>query len=129
MRNARRAGLHGLGPRLHAMCIGAGLLAGGGAGYASTPEAWSAFDEEVLRACVAASSLKGAQAAGTRIDFDDQAGVSALLLSGHYAQPRMHNKPGAELCLFDRRSRKAVVTEADQFIRGKPTEAPAATSP
>lgn len=92
---------------------------------ASTPQAWSEYDAEVLKACVAASSLRNARAAGQRVDFDDAVGYSALLLSGHYPQPHMKNQPGRELCLFNRRTRTAVVSEADALLHGKPTVAAA----
>jgi hypothetical protein len=87
---------------------------------ASTPEAWSAYDQEVLKACVAASSLRDARPAGTRVDFDDRIGYSALLIVGHYPQPHMRNQPGRELCLFDRRTRTASVSDADRLIVRKP---------
>ena len=87
-----------------------------GAALASTPQAWSEYDAEVLKACTAVSSLKNVHAAGQRIDFDDTVGYSALLLAGRYAQPHMKNRPGRELCLFDRRTRTATVSEADEIL-------------
>jgi hypothetical protein len=98
-------------------CFAALSLAGGA--LASTPQAWSAYDSEVLKACVAASSLKDAHAAGRRVDFDDAIGYSALLLAGNYPQPHMHNQPGRELCLFDRRTRTATVSDADAILSRK----------
>jgi hypothetical protein len=94
---------------------------------ASTPDAWSAYDQEVLKACVAASSLREARPAGARVDFDDRIGYSALLIVGHYPQPHMNNQPGRELCLFDRRTRTASVSDADRLIVRKP--AASSTSP
>ena len=90
----------------------------------STPQAWSDYAQEVISACVAASALRGAQAAGERVDFDDRVGYSALLLAGHYPQPHMKNLPGRELCLFDKRTRTATVTEADGILQRKPAIAP-----
>lgn len=90
---------------------------------ASTPQAWGAYDAEVLKACLAASSLSNPRAAGQRVDFDDATGYSALLLAGTYPQPHMKHQPGRELCLFDRRTRTAVVTEADGLVRAKPAAA------
>jgi hypothetical protein len=86
---------------------------------ASTPEAWSAYDQEVLKACVAASSLRDARPAGARVDFDDRVGYSALLIVGHYPQPHMSNQAGRELCLFDRRTRTASVADAERLIMPK----------
>ena len=90
----------------------------------STPQAWSDYAREVVNACVAASRLRGAQPAGERVDyFDDRVGYSALLLTGHYPQPHMKNLPGRELCLFDKRTRTAAVSEADGIIRRRPVVA------
>ena len=86
----------------------------------STPQAWSDYAQEVISACVAASALRSAQPAGERVDFDDRVGYSALLLAGHYPQPHMKHLPGRELCLFDKRTRTATVTEADGILRRKP---------
>jgi hypothetical protein len=97
--------------------LAAALVTSGAA--ASTPQAWSEFDAEVLRACVAASALKNPRAAGERVDFDDALGYSALLLAGHYPQPHMKNQSGRELCLFDRRTRTASVSGADGILGGK----------
>jgi len=54
------------------------------------------------------------------VDFDDRIGYSALLIVGHYPQPHMHRQPGRELCLFDRRTRTASVSDADRLIVRKP---------
>jgi hypothetical protein len=112
----------------HWTCIPVACLAG--SALASTPQAWSAYDAEVLKACIAASSLKGTHAAGRRVDFDDTVGYSALVLAGSYPQPQMNNQPGRELCLFDRRTRTATVMEADSILnRRMATGAPSGNSP
>jgi hypothetical protein len=114
-------------PRWAAVFTSACLTA---SALASTPQAWSAYDAEVLKACVAASSLKGAHAAGRRVDFDDAIGYSALLLAGAYPQPHMKNQPGRELCLFDRRTRSATVSEADAILEHRaPSRAAPVSSP
>jgi hypothetical protein len=87
-----------------------------GAVLASTPQAWNAYNAELLKACLAVSSLKDARAAGQRVDFDDAIGYSALLLAGSYPQPHMKKRRGRELCLFDRRTRTATVSEADAIL-------------
>jgi hypothetical protein len=104
-------------------CSAVIVAAAAGSAVASTPQAWSAYDAEVLKACAAASSLRNPHAAGQRVDFDDATGYSALLLAGTYPQPHMKNQPGRELCLFDRRTRTAVITEADGLVRAKPASA------
>ena len=94
------------------------------AGIASSPAAWSAHDKEVAAICIKASDLKNAQVAGVPMVFDDRIGKTALLLSGRYPQPHMKNKAGRELCLFDRKTREAVVTEADQLSTASRPPAP-----
>ena len=93
-----------------------------GAAQASSPDAWSAHDKEVAAACVKASGLKNAKPAGQPMAYDDSVGMTALLVAGRYPQAHMKNRPGRVLCLFDRKKREAVVTEADQI-----TLAPVAT--
>jgi len=79
----------------------------------------SAYDPDVLKACVAASSLRDARPGGERVDFDDRIGYSVLSIVGHYRQPQMHNQGGRERCLFDRRTRTASVSDADRLIARK----------
>lgn len=86
-----------------------------GPALASSPAAWSAHDKEVAARCAKASGLKNAQPAGRPMVFDDSVGMTALLVSGRYPQRHMKNRPARVLCLFDRKSRDAVVTEADQL--------------
>jgi hypothetical protein len=109
-----------LRPARRAVVCTMACLAAGPA-LASTPQAWSAYDAEVLRACVAASSLRGTHAAGQRVDFDDAIGYSALLLAGTYPQAHMKNQSGRELCLFNRRTRTAAVSEADGLLERRAT--------
>ena len=104
-----------------ALLLTSALLAG--AAQASSPAAWSAHDKEVAAACVKASGLKDAKPAGQPMAYDDSVGMTALLVAGRYPQPHMKNRPGRVLCLFDRKKREAVVTEADQI-----TLAPAAAT-
>lgn len=78
--------------------------------YASSPDAWKALDKAVVDSCMKASQLKEVRAVG-KAGFDDSVGYEALMLRGRYPQPHMKNQPGAELCLFNRHSKKATVTE------------------
>ncbi|QXG42187.1 hypothetical protein [Pseudomonas viridiflava] len=82
---------------------------------ASTPQAWSALDKEMLDSCLKASQLKKVSAVGNSAQFDDRVGYSALLLKGRYPQKHMNNRPGTELCLYNRKSRQASVTEWDSI--------------
>ncbi len=83
---------------------------------AATPEAWAAHEQEVTAACIAASALRGARAAGQPIEFDDHSGTTALLLLGHHAAAHMEGRRARELCLFDKQSRKAAVAPADALF-------------
>ena len=100
-------------------------LAGTGLASATSPAAWSAHDKAVAQSCLKASSLKQARAAGQPLVFDDRTALTALLISGRYPQPHMKNRTGRELCLFNRKTRRAVVTPADQLS----ITAPAPPSP
>src|SRR5579863_6265123 len=91
-------------------------LFGASVAPASTPEAWSAYQQEVVKTCVAASLLRHARAAGERVDFDDDVGLSALLIAGEYSQPHMRGQRGRELCLFDKHTRRARIADADHLI-------------
>jgi hypothetical protein len=88
-----------------------------GVANGSTPEAWSAYEKEVTSACVAASHLRHARPGGQRVDFDDSVGYSVLVIVGRYPQHHMKNRPGRELCLFDKRTRTATVADADGLVR------------
>ena len=103
-------------------------LAWSGLATATSPAAWSAHDKAVAQSCVKASSLKQARAVGQPLVFDDRTALTALLLSGRYPQPHMENRTGQELCLFNRKTRRAVVTPADQLSVAAPV-APIAPSP
>jgi len=93
----------------------AGLMVAASHAYASSDQAWSDLDKAVIDTCVKASQLKNAKPAGTAALFDDSVGYNALLLKGRYTQAHMKNKVGTELCLYQRQSKKAVVTEWDSL--------------
>ncbi len=80
---------------------------------ASSNDAWKALDKAVVDSCIKASQLKEVRAVG-KAGFDDSVGYEALMLRGRYPQPHMKNQPGAELCLFNRHSKKAKVSEWDE---------------
>ncbi|MBC3954649.1 hypothetical protein [Pseudomonas triticifolii] len=93
----------------------AGLAAVAAQAEAATPQAWSALDKAMLDSCLKASQLKTPAPVGTSAQFDDRVGYSALLLKGRYPQKHMNNRPGTELCLYNRKSRQASVTEWDSI--------------
>ena len=86
-----------------------------GAALASSPAAWTAHDKEVAASCIKSSGLKNAKAVGRPMAYDDSIGLTALFIAGRYPQPHMKNRSGRVLCLFDRKTRESVVTEADQL--------------
>ena len=83
---------------------------------ASTPSAWKDDDQRLTQACVAASGLKDVKPVGRPIAYDDRVPVTALVLAGRYPQKHMKNRPGRELCVWDRKAHKAYVSEADQLL-------------
>lgn len=93
----------------------AGLACATTAG-ASTPDAWKDYDQRLTKACIAASGLKDAKPVGGPIQYDDRVPVTALVLAGRYPQKHMKNRPGRELCVWDRKAQKAYVSEADQLL-------------
>ena len=83
--------------------------------HASSPDAWAAYDKTVLVSCTKASGLKNAKPVGNAAQFDDRVGYSALLLQGQYPQKHMKGAQGTELCLYNKKSKTAYVTEWDSI--------------
>ncbi|HBZ17635.1 MAG TPA: hypothetical protein DEO73_18005 [Pantoea sp.] len=82
---------------------------------ASSEAAWQQNDNNRLQSCLKASGLKSVKVVGKPIQYDDRVGIDALLLEGRYPQKHMKNQVGRELCLYQRQSGKAFVSEADQL--------------
>ncbi|MHC8317909.1 hypothetical protein [Pseudomonas sp. LB3P31] len=82
---------------------------------ASSPDAWAAFDKAVLASCTKASGLKNAKPVGKAAQFDDRVEYTALLLQGQYSQKHMKGQQGTELCLYNKKSKIAFVTEWDSI--------------
>ena len=85
--------------------------------FGATPEAWAAYRQEVVTACAMASNLRDPKPGGSPVEFDDRTGFTAVIIDGYYPQPHMKNKRGRVLCLFDKRTRTAVASEADSIAR------------
>ncbi|PCR93161.1 hypothetical protein CP336_27875 [Pseudomonas fluorescens] len=100
---------------LSALCLIAPLA------HASSPDAWAAHDKAVLASCTKASGLKDAKPVGNAAQFDDRVGYTALLLQGQYPQKHMKGQQGTELCLYNKKSKTAFVTEWDSI---RPTAKP-----
>lgn len=76
---------------------------------ASGDAAWREFHARVTRACVAASGIRNHRAS-TIVGFDDRAGMVAMLVSD-----RTRGSSMSKLCLFDKRTRRAHVDEAEMW--------------
>lgn len=96
------------------------LLASMSSAFASTGDAWEAHDQEVLEQCLSLSQFENAVPAGEPVLFDDEVGMTALLLTGTYPQAYMNGQTGQELCLFDRSAQKAYIADADTLTEGVP---------
>jgi len=83
--------------------------------HASSPDAWAAYDKTVLASCTKASDLKNVKPVGTPAQFDDRVGYTAVLLQGQYPQKHMKGQQGSELCLYNKQSKTAFVTEWDSI--------------
>jgi len=83
--------------------------------HASSPDAWAAYDKTVLASCTKASGLKNAKPVGTPAQFDDRVGYTAVLLQGQYPQKHMKGQQGTELCLYNKQSKTAFVSEWDSI--------------
>ncbi|USA54426.1 hypothetical protein NDN13_04320 [Acinetobacter sp. C32I] len=81
--------------------------------FASSEQAWNKHDQEIKAACIKASQLKNAKTVSNVMLFDDRVGYSALLIEGKYPQAHMKNKIGQELCLWNKTSKKAYLTETN----------------
>ncbi|MBD9413787.1 hypothetical protein IB234_04345 [Pseudomonas sp. PDM16] len=95
------------------------LLIVAGQAQASSEQAWQAQERDMRERCLAASQLQQARIAGEPVLFDDQLGISALVISGRYPQPHMQGQRGRELCLYQRSSGTAHIAEADRLIKGR----------
>lgn len=87
-----------------------------GSVQASSDQAWQAQDKLQRESCLALSHLKGKKVLGAPVLFDDNVGYTALMIGGTYPQAHMKGKPGRELCLFQRSTGKAVISEADSLM-------------
>ncbi|POF42710.1 hypothetical protein B0D71_07345 [Pseudomonas laurylsulfativorans] len=83
--------------------------------HASSPDAWATYNKAVLAGCTKASGLKDVKPVGTAAQFDDRVGYTALLLQGQYPQKHMKGAQGTELCLYNKKSKIAYVTEWDSI--------------
>ena len=86
-----------------------------GAAQAATPESYAALEAKVSAACSKASGFDKALVSPRTIRFSDQAGVDARLVTGIYPQPHMKRAQGLMLCLYDRKSGRVEVQDAESW--------------
>lgn len=79
--------------------------------FASSEQAWNKHDQDIKAACIKATQLKNAKPASNIMLFDDRVGYSAILIQGKYHQAHMKNKTGQELCLWNKTTNKAYLSE------------------
>ena len=84
--------------------------------FGSSEQAWNKHDQEIKTACIKASQLKNAKTVSNVMLFDDRVGYSALMIQGKYPQAHMKNKTGQKLCLWNKTSKKAYLTEAKMKV-------------
>lgn len=76
---------------------------------ASSDGAWREFNTRVTRACVSASGIRNFRAS-TIVAFDDRVGKVAMLVSD-----RTRGSSLSKLCLYDKRTERAYVNEAEMW--------------
>ncbi len=67
-----------------------------GIAQASSSQAWNEQRQQMLKSCLAASQFKDAHARSKPAEFDDQVGMSALLIEGVYPQKHMQQRTGTD---------------------------------
>jgi hypothetical protein len=92
-----------------------------GSAQASSDEAWQAQDKLQRETCLALSHLQNKKVLGSPVLFDDSVGYTALMIGGQYpqkknAQKHTPGKQGRELCLFERKTGNAALSEADSLM-------------
>jgi hypothetical protein len=85
------------------------VACGAAPAYASSSSAWSEFNQQVTRACVAASGIRNYRAS-TIVGFDDRVGMVAMLISD-----RTRGSSLSKLCLYNKRTKRAYVDDAEMW--------------
>lgn len=85
----------------------AALAMVGTAAPASTPQAWTALNRQVNRACVLASGLRQAKIVPDKASFPDRVPVELRIVEGYNRQSVID----VRLCAFDRRTGRASTVE------------------
>lgn len=91
------------------------LLATTAPAMAASPDAWAQGLSDAKLACRKASDFKNAAVVGKPLLFSDTNGKTAILVTGIWRPTHMKGARGTMLCLYDRASRTAEVTEAKNW--------------
>ncbi len=78
---------------------------------AASPDAWARHEAEVAKTCAAASELAKTKTWRQPAEFELHA---VTLVRGEIASGAMKGRPVRMLCLFDKHTRKATVSEVPQ---------------
>ncbi|MFT4102967.1 MAG: hypothetical protein QM674_18430 [Burkholderiaceae bacterium] len=116
---SRRPRRFAVGRALACALAAGGLAVGHGIAHSAVPKPSAALTKEVTEACIKASDLHKARAAGKPIEFDDQIGMTALLIEGEVMLSRTKSRKGRVLCLFDKVTRNAFVGDATGLITNR----------
>lgn len=96
------------------------LLIAAAPALAATPDAWAQSLSDAKLACRKASDFKNAAVVGKPLLFSDSNGKTAILVTGIWRPEHMKGARGTMLCLYDRASRTAEVTEAKNWTVAAP---------
>ena len=81
---------------------------------ASAPSAWAALDKQSSAACIKAAGLRNAKA-GPSVHFSDTMLIDARSVTGTYPQAHMKGAKGSMLCLFNRKTKRVEVQDANKM--------------
>jgi hypothetical protein len=87
------------------------LAALAGPAMASSDAAWAASNKAGQAACIKEANF-ARPSVSAPLNFSDSVGRDAMLVRGMYKQHFMKNAWGTMLCLYDRRTHRAEVSEA-----------------
>jgi hypothetical protein len=79
---------------------------------ASSPAAWAQLEKETAAACAKASDLKDPVVHPATVRFDDSVGIDARWVTGAWKPAHMKGAKTSMLCLYDRKTKRAVAQEA-----------------
>lgn len=85
------------------------------AARASSPAAWAQLEKDTAAACAKASDLKDPVVHPATVRFDDAVGIDARWVTGAWKPAHMKGAKTSMLCLYDRKTKRAVAQEAEAW--------------